>query len=169
VCQSEELFHCVHFQASRWNLPDSARFTGNVIAVWPQWHELWTGQPFDAAHTAAPIAHDRVGSLSLGEDTWWQVQADTSLDELGVEVRASVDRACDLFFSRFQNLRTVLTFLESGGLLPGVVPQPLIRAALLVHFSRHSEATQQLRAAREARPDWELVSVVARRLGLSSV
>src|SRR5687767_11066173 len=79
VRQSQELFHCVHFQASRWNVPDSARFTGNVIAVWPHWHELWTGRPFDAAHTAAPIAEDRVGSLSSGKDTWWQVQADTSL------------------------------------------------------------------------------------------
>lgn len=165
--RSHDVVHCIHFLAWKWNTPNLAQFTGNVIVVWPRWHEVWTGRPFKAAHTAAPIAEDRVGSLALGRDTWWEVTPHTDLRELGDEVARLVTRASDMFFDRYSSLKAILAFLESGGALPGIVPQPLIHATALAQSGDLSRARALLSRALEEKPDWHYARMVAQRLGLS--
>jgi hypothetical protein len=168
VRSSNDLLHCVHFQPSKWNTPDSASFTGNLLAVWPRWHEIWTGRRFEAAYKAAPIADARVGLLVLGEDTWWQVEPGMPIERLGREVSMVVDRGCELFSDRFRSLDATLALLENGDQLPGAVPQPLIHAAILVDKGRREAAIDRLRHALAARPDWHEGRVVAERLNLAS-
>ena len=166
--RSQDLVHCVHFQSSKWNTPDSARFTGNVMVVWPRWHEVWTDKPFTTAHTAAPVAHDRVGSLALGADTWWEVAPHTDLEALGDDVARAVASASAMFFRRFDSLKAILTILESGAALPGIVPQPLIHVAALAASGDLPRARAQLSRALEDKPDWQAARLVAQRLGLNA-
>jgi hypothetical protein len=90
------------------------------------------------------------------------------IDELGREVSALVNRACGLFCDRFRSLDATLTLLENGDELPGVVPQPLIHAAILVDKGRRGAASDRLRDVLAARPDWHEARVVAERLNLAS-
>ncbi|HVF40563.1 MAG TPA: DUF4304 domain-containing protein, partial [Gemmatimonadaceae bacterium] len=56
---SEDLYHCVHVQTSKWNTPEEAEFTVNLRVIWPRWHEIWTGKslPSNPA-TGAPVADE---------------------------------------------------------------------------------------------------------------
>src|SRR5688500_8264073 len=44
----EDLYHCVHVLAWKWNTPTEAQFTINLLVIWPRWHEVWTGKPCPA-------------------------------------------------------------------------------------------------------------------------
>jgi hypothetical protein len=168
VRTSHDLLHCIHFQAWKWNTPAEAAFTVNLLVVWPRWHEVWTGQPFSSALSAAPVVQERVGSLAYGKDHWWTVDPASSIDQVGDDVATLVAQVGQQFFARFHSVSGLLTYLDEGGTLPGIGPQPLIHAALLVEVGRITEARKHLETLAAAKPNWEAIGLVSERLNLGA-
>jgi hypothetical protein len=69
--------------------------------------------------------------------------------------------------AEFRSVEHLVALLERVGVLPGLAPSLLVRAALLAHLGRRDEALASLGAARAATPGWSAVDRVAARLGLA--
>lgn len=171
--QSEDVLHCIHFQASRWGSSNEGQFTANLVVTWQAAYETWTGNQFPAnPATAAYPIQLRIG-LCLPErcDTWWPVNADTKPDSLATEVSSVIAEHAPLFFARFSSTHTVLENLRECGSLPGLTRKHarLVHAQLAQSTGSIEEAkeilTSEWQAAAKS-PFQATIRSFARRIGL---
>lgn len=171
--QSDDLFHCIHFQASRWGSRDAGSFTVYLAVTSPSIYRHWSGRSFPANPATAlwPI-HQRLSLLfPEGKDCWWDVSATTDVTTLAAEISQHLQTYGLPFFDRFLSTSAILESLQREAALPGMpAPQiPLLRAMLFTDMDRRDEATACIAEAlsKNRIPGFRgAILTVARRLNL---
>lgn len=171
--QSNDLFHCVHFQSSRWGSRDAGNFTINLVVTSASLYHHWTGRslPTNPATALWPI-QQRLGSVCPeGRDLWWDVSVETDVPALAAEISHRLQAHGLPFFDRFSSSSAILDIVQHGATLPGMTaPQmPLLRAMLLIDRDRRSEAAACItEALSQNRSDGFRTTIltIARRLKL---
>lgn len=114
--QSQDVLHCIHFQASQWGTSHEGRFTINLNVTSPALYEAWIGKPLPAnPATAAFPSACRIGKLlPQGLDQWWEVGEDTDIVCLSQQVCSILQGPAEEFFRRFPSLRSLALAIEAG-------------------------------------------------------
>jgi hypothetical protein len=169
---SADLFHGVHFQASKWGTRCEGKFTINLVVTAPFLYQGWTGKPLPAnPATALFPVQQRIGFL-LPErrDHWWTVAVDDPTDELADEVTRGLLRYALPFLDEFRSSGVLLDRLRQERGLPGLTEPRvwLVHAMLAQHCDAGDEARTLLQRALEyagTSPFRSTVVSVGRRLG----
>lgn len=170
-----DLYHGIHFQASKWGTRSEGQFTVNLVVTAPFLYEAWTGRPLPAnPATALFPVQTRIGSLLPAQkDRWWEVTDAPPSEALLAEVIDALTKFGVPFLDRFPSSLTLLERLRAGEDLPGVLGQqpPLVQAILAHHHGATDEARALLDGALDrAGPSTFRTTVqsIARRLGLEA-
>jgi Domain of unknown function (DUF4304) len=172
--ETNDVFHCVHFQSSQWGSRESGRFTVNLAVTSPAIYRRWTGRRFPSNPATAlwPI-QQRIGT-ACGEarDLWWDVSADSDVSGIAADVCQRLVRCALPFFTRYPSTAAILADVQSGVAPPSItMPQlPLLHAILLADAGHHSEAAECIERAiaqHKGTPFCETIVMIARRLNVS--
>ncbi len=169
---AEDLFHGVHFQASRWGSRAEGSFTVNLVVAAPYVYGCWTGRPLPAnPATALYPVQQRLGLvMPQHRDIWWNVSTDTYLPGLAEEVACVVVAYGLPFFDQYPSTMAMLEKVRRGERLPGSEPHLLmIHAILAKQHGFLAEATEQILRQLDAVPPSSFrqqIMRVAETLGL---
>jgi Domain of unknown function (DUF4304) len=161
----------VHFQASMWNSPASARFTVNLNIVLPFFHEKWTGQPFPKnPASAAPVASQRIGQLMPEKlDHWWEVASGYGIDGIASQLSSALSDFGLPFLDRYSNLDLLVQEVQDKSATYRVGNPDLCLAILLSYRGEVSKAVRVLEALQQ-RTSHEgfaaTIRTIAHRLGM---
>lgn len=169
---SADLFHGIHFQASRWGSADEGAFTINLVITSEALYRTWTGKelPRNPASALFPV-QKRIGHLMPAKrDLWWEVTPTTDIDVIKHEVSDAIDAYALPFFAEYLDGTSMLQRLRQNESLPGVYrgQAPLVHAILAQGLGLREEAKVQLRRASidAGKSSFQsTVSTVAQRLG----
>ena len=127
---SADLFHGLHFQASKWSTRLEGKFTINLVVTAPFLYQGWIGKPLPAnPATALFPVQQRIGFLLPdSRDHWWTVTSGDPIAELAEEVTHALVRYALPFFDEFGSSSALLDRLRHGRGLPD-----LPRRIWLVH------------------------------------
>ncbi|XHC27283.1 MAG: DUF4304 domain-containing protein [Phycisphaerales bacterium] len=84
----------LNVQASRWNQGGTGRFTLNLGVHWPETDRLMDRPTVGAEPKEYEcVVRARIGDLLPGDlDRWWEIDSETSIEQLGAEVAGVVSR-----------------------------------------------------------------------------
>jgi Domain of unknown function (DUF4304) len=171
--RSNDLFHCVHFQASQWGSRSSGSFTINLYVTCESLYHHWTGSalPSNPATACWPI-QERLGMLRPEhQDLWWDINADSDVPRVAGEILELLPRFALPFFESYPASCALLERLQKGAALPGMTAAqlPLVKAMLLVDAGRRDEASTCIAGAlvqNESSRFRSTILTIARRLQL---
>lgn len=172
--ETNDVFHCFHFQASQWGSRDSGRFTVNLGVTSAGIYRRWTGRPFPSNPATAlwPI-QERIGA-ACGEnrDLWWDVSANSDISAVAADVCQRLVTYGLPFFTRYPSTAAILKEVQRGVAPPSVPPSHLLllHAILLSEAGHHAQAAEcVLRSLAEHKdtPFRETIVIMAKQLNVS--
>ena len=112
------------------------------MVVLPFLHETWTSNPMpENPASAAPLCSFRIGGLTPErKDHWWEVDAETNAETIGVEIVDMLGKYAFPALSKATDLEWVVEQLLAKKHFAGcLMNQKLAVAMLLVYMDRESE------------------------------
>ncbi|MFN8441762.1 MAG: DUF4304 domain-containing protein [Caldilineaceae bacterium] len=167
---SHDLFHGIHFQASRWGSLQEGSFTINLIVTSESLYKFYTGSPLprNPATALFPI-QQRIGRLLPQRQTyWWSITSNTDVGALCREVTSALTQYALPFFADYPDSSALLNRLRQGKGLPGLA-QPVCRLAhamLAREAGCLDEATAQIRTLITEAGTSDRILLIASRIGI---
>lgn len=172
IAETGGLFKIVQFQGSKWNTPDSVRFTVNLMIALPYFHEKWTGQPFPRnPGSAAPVLSQRIGHLMPeNQDFWWKVTPKSDVERIASHVTSALTDAGLPFLEEHADLQVLVEVAERKDAMPRMGCNSELGLAILLNFQgKPSEAgrvVQELSKENTHEGFADTIRLIARRLEL---
>lgn len=171
--QSGDLFHGIHFQASRYGTRTTGNFTVNLVITSPSLYGYWTGGrlPPSPANALWPI-HFRIGFLCPeSRDLWWAIDPDTDISAVAEDVKSRLVQYALTFFLHYPHSDALLQAIETGSLPTSLFIREteFVHAMLLVDRGQRKKAASVLQIEATScnyPPRQELVLKIADRLGI---
>jgi hypothetical protein len=170
---TDDVFHCVHFQASQWGSRESGRFTVNLAVTSPGIYQRWTGRPFPSNPATAlwPIQQRIVAGGEVA-DLWWDISTNSDVSAIAEDVCQRLLNYALPFFARYPSTAAILAEVQRG-VAPPSIPTPhlpLLEAILLTEAGRPCQAAECIERAlaeNKGTPFQNGIVMIAQRLNLS--